>query len=697
MMKNKATHILTKIAVNIGRLLMAITFIFSGFVKGIDPLGTQYKITDYLEALHIDWMFPDWSTLVMSVLLATAEFAIGIFLLFAIRRRLMSKITLAVMSVMTLITLWIVIADPVKDCGCFGDAVVLTNMETFIKNIILLIFAILLWRKPLEMQRLISRQTQWVVINYTFLFSIVMSIWSLWYLPQFDFRPYHIGVNIAKGMEIPKGAKQPKFDTTFILEKNGERKEFTIDNYPDSTWTFIDSKTVQTEEGYVPPIHDFSIADAKTGEDITQEVIHDKGYTFLLVSPHLEFADDSNFGNIDEIYEYANDHGYRFLCLTASTEKAIKHWQDITGAEYPFYVTDETTLKTVIRSNPGLLLLKNGTIIQKWSHNDLPDMAEIGDKPLEKTEIGKMPEVSAAKKIAGIISWFIIPLVLLTIADRLWAWGAWIRKKENSNRILSTFKKKRKMRKKIVAGNWKMNMNLQDGVALANEINEALVADKPNCDVVICTPFIHLASVAQVLDSEIVGLGAENCADKAKGAFTGEVSAEMVKSTGAQYVILGHSERRQYYGETAEILKEKVELALANGLKVIFCCGETLEEREAEKQNEVVKAELEGSVFHLSADDWKNIILAYEPIWAIGTGKTATSDQAEEMLAYIRSIVAEKYGNEAAEETSILYGGSCKASNAPELFAKPNIDGGLIGGASLKAADFKGIIDAWKK
>jgi putative nucleotidyltransferase with HDIG domain len=144
-------------------------------------------------------------------------------------------------------------------------------------------------------------------------------------------------------------------------------------------------------------------------------------------------------------------------------------------------------------------------------------------------------------------------------------------------------------------------------------------------------------------------------------------------------------------------IMEKVELALANGLKVIFCCGETLEEREAEKQNEVVKAELEGSVFHLSADAWKNIILAYEPIWAIGTGKTATSDQAEEMLAYIRSIVAEKYGNEAAEETSILYGGSCKASNAPELFAKPNIDGGLIGGASLKAADFKGIIDAWKK
>ena len=252
------------------------------------------------------------------------------------------------------------------------------------------------------------------------------------------------------------------------------------------------------------------------------------------------------------------------------------------------------------------------------------------------------------------------------------------------------------MRKKIVAGNWKMNMNLQEGVALAKEINDMLVADKPNCDVVICTPFIHLAKV-DVLDQSVVGLGAENCADKEKGAYTGEVSAAMVKSTGAQYVILGHSERRQYYGETAEMLKEKVQLALANGLKVIFCCGETLEEREANKQNEVVKAELEGSVFNLSADEWKNIILAYEPIWAIGTGKTATSDQAEEMLAYIRSIVAEKYGKDAAENTSILYGGSCKASNAPELFAKPNIDGGLIGGASLKAADFKGIIDAWKK
>ena len=252
------------------------------------------------------------------------------------------------------------------------------------------------------------------------------------------------------------------------------------------------------------------------------------------------------------------------------------------------------------------------------------------------------------------------------------------------------------MRKKIVAGNWKMNLNLQEGVALAKELSESLKVSRPNCDVIICTPFIHLATVAEKIDQDVLALGAENCADKEKGAYTGEVSAEMVRSTGAQYVIIGHSERRGYYGETPEILKEKVLLALKNGLKVIFCIGESLEEREAGRQNEVVKAELEGSVFNLPEEDFRKLIIAYEPIWAIGTGKTATAEQAEEIHAYVRSIIEEKYGKAVAEDTSILYGGSCKASNAPELFAKPDIDGGLIGGASLKAADFRGIIDAWK-
>ena len=690
---------LLKMTVNLCRIIVALTFIFSGFVKAIDPIGLQYKLQDYLGAIGIPGFLPDWMLLIMAVLLAAVEFCMGIFLLFAIQRRLISKLIVVFMSIMTLITVWLVVANPVKDCGCFGDALHLTNTETLVKNIILLGCSIVIMRRPLAMFRFISESNQWIVINYTIVFIFVCSGLSLYYLPLFDFRPYRIGTNIPRGMEIPKDAEQPLFETTFIMEKGGQRKEFTLNDYPDSTWKFIDSKTVQVKEGYIPPIHDFSVADRKTGKDLTDSVLRHKGYTFLLIAPYLERADDSNFGDIDQLYEYAQTYNIPFYCLTASTAKAIQRWRDITGAEYPFCITDETTLKTIVRSNPGLLLLKDGTIINKWSHNQLPNGAKLS-LPITQSALGKMPQDSVPGKILEIILWFILPLPLLTLADRLWAWSKWVRLKEKKDkqRLYQLFnKKKSKMRKKIVAGNWKMNLNLQEGVALAKEINEAMTAEKPNCDVVICTPFIHLASVAKELNASLVGLGAENCADKEKGAYTGEVSAEMVKSTGAQYVILGHSERRQYYGETAEILKEKVLLALKNGLKVIFCCGETLEERESNRQNDVVKAELEGSVFNLSAEEWKNIILAYEPIWAIGTGKTATSDQAEEMLCYIRSIVAEKYGKEVAEETSILYGGSCKASNAPELFSKPNIDGGLIGGASLKAADFKGIIDAWKK
>ena len=252
------------------------------------------------------------------------------------------------------------------------------------------------------------------------------------------------------------------------------------------------------------------------------------------------------------------------------------------------------------------------------------------------------------------------------------------------------------MRKKIVAGNWKMNNTLEEGIQLAKDVNAILTKEAPKCTVILGTPFIHLADVVRSVDNKLIKVSAENCADKAKGAYTGEVSAAMVKSTGAEYVILGHSERRAYYGETDAILKEKVDLALANGLQVIFCIGEVLEQREAGKQNEVVEAQVKNALFHLSAEEFGRIVLAYEPVWAIGTGKTATSAQAEEIHAYIRSVVAAKYGQQVADDTTILYGGSCKASNAPELFAQPDVDGGLIGGASLKAEDFHGIIAAFK-
>ena len=642
-----------KAVVNIARLVLAVTLILSGFVKAVDPLGTQYKIQDYLTAMGLGGIVPDLLTLSTSVLLSGLEFILGICLLFAIRRRFVSKVVLVMMVPMTMLTLWLAIADPIHDCGCFGDALVLTNWQTLWKNVVLLALAVIVWRWPLLMPRLIGESNQWIVFNYSSLFILlVVALRSLYTLPQFDFRPYYIGADIREGWQ-------------------------------------------KMMEGEDSPYADFFIESINDGEDITEQVLNDKGYTLLLIAPHLEQADDSQLDELNRIYDYSVEQGYPFYCLTASSAKAISRWQDMTGAEYPFCQTDDITLKTMIRSNPGLMLLKDGKVIRKWSHNALPEEEELSGR-LEDIELGQMPSDSTAGKILWLLTWFVLPLVILTIADRLWAWSKWVRKKKNkSNNPLN--KEKRIMRKKIVAGNWKMNMNLQDGIALAKELNETLKADKPNCGVVICTPFIHLASIAQFLDQDIIGLGAENCADKEKGAFTGEVSAEMVKSTGAQYVILGHSERREYYKETPEILKEKVLLAQKNDLKVIFCIGESLEEREAGKQNEVVKAELEGSVFNLSEEDFRKIVIAYEPIWAIGTGKTATAEQAEEIHAYIRSIIAEKYGNAVAEDTTILYGGSCKASNAPELFAKPDIDGGLIGGASLKCADFKGIIDAWKK
>ena len=638
-----------KILVNIARFVVALTFILSGFVKAVDPMGTQYKIADYLTALRIGQYVPDFMPLIGSVLLSATEFWLGVCLLFAIRRRVVTRIILVWMIIMTPLTLWLALTNPISDCGCFGDAIVLTNWQTFWKNVVLLACAALIAWQPLEMMRFISRSNQWIVMNFTALFILVVAGQSLYKLPYFDFRPYHIGTDLRKG---------------WLKMMEGE----------DSPYTDL---FMQREDG----------------TDITDSILNLKGYLFLLVSPHLEQADESQFDKLNQLFEYTQEKGYPLYGLTASSGKAINRWRNGTGAEYEFCQTDDIVLKTMIRSNPGLILLRDGKIIRKWSNNNLPNETILTDN-LEKLEIGKMPEDSIPQKIMTIILWYVLPLVLLTIADRLWAWSNWIKKKEKSN--IDYILKRKNMRKKIVAGNWKMNLNLQEGVALAKELNEALAADKPNCGVIICTPFIHLASVAQVINQDVIGLGAENCADKEKGAFTGEVSAEMVKSTGAQYVILGHSERREYYKETPEILKEKVLLALKNGLKVIFCIGETLEEREANKQNEVVKAELEGSVFNLSEEDFRKIVIAYEPIWAIGTGKTATAEQAEEIHAYIRSIVADKYGKAVAEDTSILYGGSCKASNAPELFAKPDIDGGLIGGASLKCADFKGIIDAWK-
>lgn len=246
------------------------------------------------------------------------------------------------------------------------------------------------------------------------------------------------------------------------------------------------------------------------------------------------------------------------------------------------------------------------------------------------------------------------------------------------------------MRKKIVAGNWKMNTVVEEGVELASKVVSMAAEVPSDVTLVVAPPFTHLVSVAQALKDSAVGLSAQNCADRSSGAFTGEVSARMLKSASCSFVILGHSERRQYYGETDQILSQKLALAMEEGLVPIFCVGETLSEREQGRHFEVVASQIRNVLFALEPQDMAKVIIAYEPVWAIGTGKTASAEQAQEIHAHIRSVISEKYG-ELSQQISILYGGSCKPSNAKELFACKDIDGGLIGGAALKAEDFIAI------
>lgn len=253
------------------------------------------------------------------------------------------------------------------------------------------------------------------------------------------------------------------------------------------------------------------------------------------------------------------------------------------------------------------------------------------------------------------------------------------------------------MRDKIVAGNWKMNKTLEEGKTLASEIVN-MYSDEVNDNVkaILCTPFIHLPSVKGIIgDTKNVFLGAQNCSDKESGAYTGETSIAMLKSVGAKYVIIGHSERREYYNESDEFLAGKVNAALAGEITPIFCCGEPLKIREAGTHFDYVTKQLTASLFHLSEEQIKKLVIAYEPIWAIGTGKTASAEQAQEMHEKLRAHLADKYGKDVAESISILYGGSCKPDNANEIFAGKDVDGGLIGGASLKSRDFIDIIKSF--
>ena len=252
------------------------------------------------------------------------------------------------------------------------------------------------------------------------------------------------------------------------------------------------------------------------------------------------------------------------------------------------------------------------------------------------------------------------------------------------------------MARKIVAGNWKMNKTVNEGVQLVEDLkNELAKVDANDVTVVVSPPYVNLSEAVKAASGSSVNVSAQNVHQEANGAYTGEISADMLKSVGVGYVIIGHSERREYFGENAVDIVKKIDAVIAKGLTPIYCCGEVKDERESGKQNEIVGGQIKAELFHLSSEDFGKVVIAYEPVWAIGTGLTASPDQAQDMHAFIRGFVANKYGKDLANETSILYGGSCKPSNAAEIFGKADVDGGLIGGASLKAEDFVGIITAF--
>ena len=418
-MENGKQHIAIGVITTVCRFVLAVVFIFSGFVKAIDPLGTQYKIQDYLDAFGWTGVFPEFVPFVASALLGMLEFCLGVYLFFGIRRIIAPRAVVAMMAVMTPLTFWLAWDHPVSDCGCFGDALVLTNWETFGKNVVLLAMSlvVLKWRRRLF--PLATTRFDWLIALYGFLYILCMTVYCYRHLPVFDFRPYYVGANIQQGMSIPEGEEPTEFETRFVLQMDGVGKEFTLENYPDSTWTFVDSKTVVKKQGYEPPIHDFSMIRYDDGEDITEQVLADEGYTFLLVAHQLGQANQSRMDLINELYDYCLEYGYAFYCLTSSSDEDILKWQEDTGAEYPFCLMDNITLKTMVRFNPGLMLLKKGTVVGKWSIIDIPDEYQLVG-PLEQLPMGEANRPSFVYRLIGVLMWFAFPLFLMCMADLSW-------------------------------------------------------------------------------------------------------------------------------------------------------------------------------------------------------------------------------------------------------------------------------------
>ena len=371
-MDSKVKSQLLTVAVDVCRLLLAATFIFSGFVKANDPLGTDYKLEDYVHAMA--WFtLPDTFLLGCAVILALFEFTLGVYLLFGMKRKATSAITLAFMVVMTLLTVYIAIANPVEDCGCFGDVLILSNGATLAKNIVLLGAAVLVSRYYRLQKDFLGSTAKWLIAFVSLCLIIVYAVYCIVCLPVLDFRPYKVGTNLREAVT----SDQQKFDVKIVYEKDGQTMELSAeDEDPDSTWTYVETRRTPIETQHLATA-DFYVADAD-GEDVTEEILLADGYTLLLIIPDLMNADEGCVDKVNEVYDYAQEKGWGFYCLTSSEDqRAQTYWNDHTGAEYLYYIAEERMLKTVVRGQPGLVLLQDGVIVKKWGNYNLPDYAEL--------------------------------------------------------------------------------------------------------------------------------------------------------------------------------------------------------------------------------------------------------------------------------------------------------------------------------
>ena len=362
----------------ISRLILGIVFIFSGFVKGVDPLGSTYKFTDYFNAFNFGFIEP--FALVLAIILAAAEFSIGVSLLFRFRYRTGVWAVLVFMSFFTIITFILALTNPVSDCGCFGDAIIMTNWQTFFKNLILIPFVLHIFWFRASRKDVFTPPFSWLALMVFTLVFLGIEFHAYRHLPMLDFRPYSVGTYIPEKMSMPEGAPQDEFKTFLYYEKEGTVEEFTEDNFPweDTTWTYVDSKHILVKKGYEPPIHDFTIVD-ETDTDITSALLSDEGYSFLLVAAHLEDADTEALNYASRLAAWCGQAGHSFYCTTASGEQEIEEIRQTLDPVFGFHTTDEITLKTIVRSNPGLLLIKEGTILAKWAYIDFPDLEEFED------------------------------------------------------------------------------------------------------------------------------------------------------------------------------------------------------------------------------------------------------------------------------------------------------------------------------